>query len=150
MRMQPTNVSRDRRFLQSALAIAEIWSKDPSTKVGCIAVGDEPNLVAWGYNGLPPGIEDTPDRLNNRTQKYALTLHAETNALSNAKFPVRTLYVTHHPCLNCALHILAARSVRRLVYLKGSPEFEARWEESFKESSRVLEEGGIEVVGVAL
>lgn len=138
--------SKDIRFLKSALAIAAIWSKDPSSKVGCMAVGDTPNLVAWGYNGLPPGIADTPERLADREQKYALTLHAEENALTNATFPVRSLYVTHHPCAGCALRILAARSVRRVVY-RIDPQFEARWHESLSRARDLLREGGVEIVG---
>lgn len=76
--------------------MARIWSKDPSSQVAAIAVGDTPNQVAWGYNGFPPGIADTHERLTDRDTKYRLTRHAEPNALSNAWFPVRTLYVTHH------------------------------------------------------
>ena len=102
----------DRQFLAMAEAAAYIFSKDPSTRVGAIAVGTSNNQVAWGYNGLPPGIADTPERLENREVKYALTLHAEENALANAPFAVRTLYVTH-PHLGQA-HC-AARCVRRIV-----------------------------------
>lgn len=140
-------MTKDERFLMSARAIAAIWGKDPSTKVGCMAVGDTPNLVAWGYNGFPPGILDTPERLADRDTKLALTLHAEVNALSNATFPVRTLYVTHHPCATCALHILAARTVRRVVYAR-VPEFESRWAESLEHAAALLREGGITVEGV--
>lgn len=138
--------NKDVRFLQSAQALARIWSKDPSTKVCAVAVGDTPNLVAFGYNGFPPGVEDSIERLNNREEKLQLTLHAEVNALANANFPVRTLYVTHHPCRTCALHILAARSVRRVVY-RIDEAFETRWSESCSAARRLLAEGGVEVEG---
>lgn len=134
--------TKDARFLQTAVAIANIWSKDPSSKVGCVAVGASPNQVAWGYNGFPPGIEDTPDRLNDRDVKYSLTLHAEVNALGNATFPVHTLYVTHHPCDACALHILAARTVRRVVYLEDFL-FEKRWAPMLAQARALLKEGGV-------
>lgn len=141
---------KDERFLRSALAIADIWSKDPSTKVGAMVVGATPNLVAWGYNGFPPGIDDAPSRQHNRELKLKLTLHAEVNALANATFPVHTIYITHCPCENCALHILAARTVRRVVY-RADDEFETgRWADSLRNSMALLNEGRIEVDAVRL
>lgn len=140
--------SKDIRFLQSAVALAQVWSKDPSSRVAAIAVGDTPNLVAWGYNGFPPGIRDSPERLNSQA-KYALTLHAEVNALANASFPVRTLYVTHHPCSACALNILAARTVRRVLY-RYDKAFELRWGTSLALARELLEEAGVSLQGVEL
>jgi dCMP deaminase len=143
------STNKDGRFLCTAMAVASIWSKDPRTRVGAVAVGETPNLVAFGYNGLPPGIDDSNERLNDRETKLKLTLHAEVNALANATFPVHTIYVTHCPCDNCALHILAARTVRRVVYLVND-EFESRWAESLDTSRQLLREGGIAVTGVRL
>ena len=79
----------DIKFLRTATEIARIWSKDPSTKVAAVAVGEPRNQIAWGYNGFPPGIADTPARLAHRETKLSLTLHAEPNALANAEFPAR-------------------------------------------------------------
>lgn len=140
-------MTKDQRFIESARALAAIWSKDPSTKVCCIAVGDRPNLVAFGYNGLPPGLADSDDRLLDRPTRLALTLHAETNALYNATFEVRTLYVTHHPCAECALDILAARTVRRVVYQRQG-DFDDRWSHSLAFAADLLAEGGIELVPI--
>lgn len=138
--------NKDIRFLKSAVKIAAIWSKDPSTKVGAMAVGATPNLVAFGYNGFPPGIDDDW-RLHNRETKLKLTLHAEVNALANATFPVHTLYVTHFPCENCALHILAARTVRRVVFRRDDEFENGRWIDSLRASLAILREAGIEVEG---
>lgn len=138
----------DKKFLATAAGVAGIWSKDPSTQVGAVAVGQTKNLVAFGYNGLPPGLRDTHERLHDRTIKYSLTLHAEVNALANATFPVHTLYVTHHPCAQCALHILAARTVKRVVYVENK-DLEARWRDSMAQARELLLEGGVAVVGVA-
>lgn len=139
----------DIKFLELAIAVADIFSKDPSTKVGAIAVGSAKNQVAIGYNGLPPGLADTDERLTDRELKLALTLHAEENALANATFAVRTLYVTHHPCAGCALRILAKRTVRRLVYAN-NPVFEARWGASLAEARSLLNEAGVQVERFAL
>ena len=44
----------DVRFLRLAHEVAK-WSKDPSTKVGCILVKDK-KVISMGYNGFPAGI----------------------------------------------------------------------------------------------
>ena len=138
----------DHKFLATAERLAEIWSKDCSTKVAAVAVGDTRSQVAWGYNGFPPGIEDSPERIADRPTKLSLTLHAEVNALANAKFDVRTLYVTHPPCANCALHILSRRTVRRVVYRESDDLNATRWGESLAQARAVLAEGGVELVGL--
>lgn len=142
------NTHVDLRFLRTAQEIARIWSKD-TTKVGAVAVGEHRNQVAFGFNGFPPGVEDTPDRLLDRTTKLSLTLHAEVNALANAPFEVRTLYVTHHPCATCVLHILAARTVRRVVYATNH-DLSDKWAESIATARVLLEGAGVELVGVEL
>ncbi|MDR3436466.1 deaminase [Telmatospirillum sp.] len=133
--------SWDARFLGLAEHIAS-WSRDPSTRVGCVAVGDTPNLVATGFNGLPPGLRDD-DRLLDRAWKYEHVVHAEMNALANATFPVRTLYVTQPCCHRCAVHILSHRTVRRVVCLQ-TAEFRRRWGESIERSVEVFSEARIE------
>ena len=45
----------DVRFLKLAHEVAS-WSKDPSTKVGCVLVKGK-KVVSLGYNGLPMGVE---------------------------------------------------------------------------------------------
>lgn len=137
----------DHKFLLLATSVADIFSKDPSTKVGAVAVGATRNQVAFGYNGLPPGLSDTEARLHDREVKYALTLHAEENALANAMFDVHTLYITHHPCAACVLRVLARRTVKRVVY-RAHPEFEQRWRDSMVKAQYLLTEAGVELVGV--
>lgn len=112
-----------------------------------IAVGEQRNQVAWGYNGFPPGIADTEERLSNRETKLLLTLHAEVNALANAPFPVHTLYVTHRPCTGCAVRVLAARTVKRVVYVRDAV-FEARWVTDPDYTKMLFAEAGIDLVAV--
>ena len=59
----------DLRFLELARHISD-WSKDPSTKVGCVVVGPDREIRSTGFNGFPRGIEDDDDRLQNREKKY--------------------------------------------------------------------------------
>ena len=109
----------DKRFLKLAKHISE-WSKDPSTKVGCVVVGPDRELRSTGFNGLPRGIEDNEERLNNREIKYPLICHAEENAIMHAarigiSLKGCTAYVTWPPCTRCARSLIQA-GVSTIVY----------------------------------
>ncbi|MDA0998313.1 MAG: dCMP deaminase family protein [Proteobacteria bacterium] len=107
----------DRRFMELATFIAG-WSKDPSTKVGAVVVQPRNRrIVATGYNGFPAGVEDSEDRLGDRSIKYEMVVHAEQNALMFAGNQAEgcTLYVTPlPPCARCAVLIIQS-GVRRVV-----------------------------------
>ena len=75
--------SWDQRFLDLAEHIAQ-WSKDPRTKVGAVIVDEKKRVVSVGYNGFPRGVDDNPDRYEDRTAKLLFVAHAERNALDNA------------------------------------------------------------------
>ena len=60
------------RFLELAKHISG-WSKDPSTKVGCVVVGEDREIRSTGFNGIPRGIDDDEERLTDRSQKYPLS-----------------------------------------------------------------------------
>ena len=84
----------DLRFLELAKHVAS-WSLDPSTKVGAVVVDEFLTVKGMGYNGFPRGVQDTPERYQDRQTKYQFVVHAEVNALINANSSVRgcTLYV---------------------------------------------------------
>ncbi len=94
--------------------LAKFWgeraSKDPDEKVGCVIVGPDGTEVALGYNGLPRGIWDTDGRLGQPDVKNQLTVHAELNAILNARRDLTgwALFVSKPPCLECAKAIIQA------------------------------------------
>ena len=106
MTIDETSIERqrkwDERFLQVAQVIAQ-WSKDPSRGVGSVIVSGSRQIIATGFNGLPRGVEDLPERLV-RPVKYDLIVHAEMNAVvpcaRNGVSPVDgTIYSTFFPCI---------------------------------------------------
>ena len=74
-----TSAKWDHRFIALARHLAE-WSKDPTTKVGCVIVGPSNEVRALGYNGVPRNLRDLPSRLS-RPEKYQWIEHAERNAV---------------------------------------------------------------------
>lgn len=140
----------DGRFIDLAKHISE-WSKDPSTKVGCVVVGEDREVRSTGFNGFPRGIEDTAERLNDRSQKYPMICHAEENAIMHAarigiSLKGCTAYVTWPPCSRCARSLIQA-GVSEVVYPAES-EIPERWEEDFEISNRMMSEAGVRIRSV--
>jgi len=99
------------RYLSLAKEVST-WSKDPSRKIGAVAVGSKGQILAQGYNGFPRGILDSADRYSDRPTKYRLVVHAEMNVIYNATFngvslDGASLYVYGLPiCSECAKGII--------------------------------------------
>lgn len=135
----------DIRFLELAKHISG-WSKDPSTKVGCVVVGEDREIRSTGFNGFPRGISDDSERLMDRSKKYPLICHAEENAIMHAarigiSLKGSTAFVTWPPCSRCARSLIQA-GVQEIVYPEtdGIPE---RWLEDFNISNGMLLEAGV-------
>ena len=107
----------DKRFLDLAEHVAQ-WSKDPRTKVGAVIVDEKKRVVSIGYNGFPRGVDDTPDRYEDRPTKHLFVAHAERNALDNAPLMVDgcTLYVPLVPCNECTKSIIQKGITRVVSY----------------------------------
>lgn len=94
---------------------ARTGSPDPSTKVGAIVTNEDGIIVGGGFNSFPEGIP--PTWWDVREQKYKAVIHAEANALLEAgRFHCLggTIYVTSHPCRDCARLIIAA-GIKKVV-----------------------------------
>lgn len=134
----------DRRFLALADQIAT-WSKDPSRGVGAVIVSPARQIVATGFNGLPRGIEDLPERLE-RPAKYDFVCHAELNAIiqcaRNGVSPVgSTLYTSFSPCIQCTLAIVQAGVARVVTY--DTVDGDEHWHVSIAKATNVMREAGV-------
>jgi dCMP deaminase len=131
-------------------------SKDPSTRVGSVVVGPDREILSAGFNGFPRGIEDSPERLQDRDMKLKLVVHAEMNALlAAARTGVRlkgcTLYLAATddtgmvwggpPCTRCTVEIIQV-GISEIVSLpvKAVP---SRWHEDLKLARTLLEEARV-------
>lgn len=137
----------DFRYLEMA-RLAASWSKDPSTQTGAVIVRPDNSVASVGYNGFPRGIEDTPERYEDRETKYSYIIHCEMNAVLSAHTNVRgnTLYTWPFlSCDRCAVHMIQAGITR--VVAPSCPKDKAdRWEPILSESKRRFEEAGVEWV----
>lgn len=132
------------RFIKLAHEVAE-WSKDPSTKVGCVLVKNK-RVISTGYNGFPKNISDSFDRLMDREQKYEITVHAEINAITTAALhgvstEGSTAYVTFNPCSRCASVLINAGIDS--VYVSTKHDVPTRWLDNFILASNLLAEAGV-------
>ena len=106
----------NQRFLSLAEHIST-WSKDPSTQVGAVIVDDQRRIISTGYNGFPRGVNDFPERYNNRDIKYEMIVHGEINAILFANQSIHgcTLYTwPFMPCSRCAAIVIQS-GIRTVV-----------------------------------
>jgi len=115
--MQNSVLEWDQRFLDLAKQIST-WSKDPSKKVGAVAVGKNKEILAQGYNGFPRGINDSFTRLHDREEKYKYIVHAEMNVIYNACHNGVSLHGSTIYVYGCQFVMSVQKALYKLVYIK--------------------------------
>lgn len=110
-------------YFMSVALLSGKRSKDPNTQVGACIVNKNNVIESIGYNGLPKGCSDDEfpwekegEMLNT---KYPFVVHAELNAILNAKgkdLSVCKIYVSLFPCNECAKAIIQS-GISEVVYL---------------------------------
>lgn len=143
----------DKRFMELAAAVG-MWSKDRSTKVGCVIVSPDRDIIATGYNGFPRGINDDLDARHERPEKYFWAEHSERNAIFAAArmghaLDGATVYVTVadgnplFPCADCARAMIQAGIIRIVAQ---RPDFDnPKWGPDFHRAVDMLKEAGVTV-----
>jgi len=137
-------------FLRRAYIHARDHSLDPSTQCGAVLlpVGGF-DLVTFGTNRFPDGVECTPEMLADRETKYFRVQHAERDCILKAArngFATEgaTLYCPWFSCAECAKAIICA-GIKRVVghrrIMRKTPE---RWMGSIHAADRMLDEAGVE------
>lgn len=127
-------------------------SKDRSTKVGCVIVGHNHEILSIGFNGFPRGVCDDIEERHERPDKYRYTEHSERNAIYNAarngiRLDGSIIYVPWHPCTDCTRAIIQA-GIRKVI-LDGDFQMDeglkSRWADDQKIASTMFSEAGVEV-----
>ena len=115
-------LSWDEYFMGVAM-MSGMRSKDPNSQVGACIVSEDNKILSMGYNGFPKGCSDDEfpwekegEMLNT---KYPFVVHAELNAILNAKGKDLSgckIYVALFPCNECAKAIIQS-GISEVVYL---------------------------------
>jgi dCMP deaminase len=131
----------DKRFLELAKFIAQ-WSKDPSTKTGAVIVDSKRRIVSVGYNGFARGVQDLPERLENRETKYKMVVHCEVNALLSATRSVEGCTLYTWPFMSCApcSSLVIQAGIKRCVAPISTNE---RWIKDFELAQQMFSEAGV-------
>ena len=136
----------DLRYLELAYKIST-WSKDPSRKIGAVAIGSKGQVLSQGFNGFPRGIIDVPHRYEDRPTKYKYVVHAEMNCIYNATFSGvsldgASLYVWGLPvCSECAKGIIQVGI--KQVFWDTDQVVPSIWVDSLELTSSMFNEAGV-------
>ena len=127
-----------------------IKSKDHSTRVGAVIVGQDNEILSTGFNGFPRGIDDNCEKYHERPLKYLITEHAERNAIYNAarqgiRLKGSTLYLPFHPipCADCARGIIQSGICTIIGADIPFPGKGEHWENNLFVATEMLSEAGI-------
>lgn len=151
--MKGTSILSSRRWLENYLNLAKTvstWSKDPSTKIGAVAVGQNGQILSQGYNGFPRGVEDSQRRLNDKEVKYKFVVHAEQNCIYNAtlngvSLNGADLYVHGLPvCSECAKGVIQVGI--KNVFICHPAEIAPIWQDAYKFTKQMFNEAGVNAV----
>lgn len=153
--MSNSQLRWDKYFLRIVEAVGQ-KSKDPSTKVGCVIVGEDNQILSTGFNGFPRGVKDRDLRYFNREIKYKYIEHADRNAIYNAArtgivLKDATMYLPWDPCHACTRAIIQSGIIRVVVAnVPVTQDLIDRWGDSWAISSTMLIEADIRLDYVRL
>lgn len=152
--MSNSVIRRDKaiKYFRLVKFMANMFSKDPSTKVGALFLKPKSlEILTLGYNGMPRGINERDATRWERPKKYELTEHAERNAIYNsARNGVSLLgsicVVTMFPCHDCARGIINSGASAVVCENYNENENHERWRNSWNTSMEMFVEAGIDVI----
>ncbi len=138
------------KYLKLAKYNAELFSKDPHTKVGCIILTENfTQILSTGINGFPRKLkDDVPERLD-KINKLNYMSHSEANAVANAaksgiSIDNSVIVITKFPCSTCS-KLLIQSGIKKIYTVK--PDYNSiTWGNDAKISEEMLNEVNIEII----
>uniref|UniRef100_A0A6C0LYZ3 CMP/dCMP-type deaminase domain-containing protein n=1 Tax=viral metagenome TaxID=1070528 RepID=A0A6C0LYZ3_9ZZZZ len=137
------------KYLKLARYQADLFSKDPSTKVAAIILApDSHQILSTGFNGICRNLKETPERWTRPT-KYKWVAHAEMNAVANAarggiKIENSICVVTLYPCVECC-KVLIQSGIQTIITEK-IDKTDSKWD--FNISAEMFQEAGLTVIEI--
>lgn len=136
------------------LAVIKTKSKDKSTKVGALVVGEDHEIRSTGFNSFPRGLDDNIPERHKRPEKYYWIEHAERNAIYNAArvgTPLKncSIYIIAFPCTDCCRGIIQSGIREIVIDVRGGVDEMmknwARWKASMARSYFMSAECGVNI-----
>jgi len=135
------------KFFKLAEFQANLFSKDPSTKVCALFIAPESlQILSAGYNGFPRKINEIDNKRWLKPEKYVYVVHAEANGIYNAcrngvSLNNSICIVTFFPCSTCTKALIQV-GIKEIITIK--PDFKHEtYGKDFKYSLEMLKEAGI-------
>ena len=127
---------------------ANIFSKDPRTKVASLLITKDYKTICFGINTFPPGILNT-DKRWERHNKYKYVIHAEINCIIEGLKKMNNLentilLTTKYPCHECLKIII--QSGIKIVYSYKPDMTDEKWKSSYLISQDMLKESNIKII----
>ena len=148
--MEPKEYEKARKYIMLAGYKADLFSKDPHTKVGCIILSqDFSRILSTGINGFSRNMNDDIPARWERPTKYSYVSHAEANGVANAArtgtpLDGSVIAITKFPCSTCTKLLIQA-GIKKIYTIE--PNYESdTWGADAKISEEMLAEVGIDVV----
>lgn len=139
----------DLRLIRLARFVSE-WSKDPSTQCGAVIVRPDLTVVSTGFNGFPIGTPDAPEDYKNRDLKLSQVVHAEMNAIVNARADLTGAGMFTWPpgygptCDRCAAHVIQS-GITYIAGVHAVGDYASRWQESCERGLEHYAKAGVRV-----
>ena len=138
-------------YFLSIAEVVKMKSKDESTQIGAVIVGDDKEILSTGYNSFPRGLDDNLPERQERPEKYFYFEHAERNAIYNAsrvgtRLKGSTIYITSGlPCSDCARGIINSGIKEVWCKRECTTKNKEKWVESQERAHNMLLECGVRV-----
>ena len=137
-------------YFMTMVYLVAMKSKDESTHVGAVIVGDDNEIRSTGYNSFPRGLDDNINGRQERPEKYFWFEHAERNAIYNAALiGISTkgcrMYTHGIPCMDCARGIVQVGIKEVIVDSTWNEDNKAKWEDHAVRTLQMFEESGVSI-----
>jgi len=134
-------------YFMNLVYLLAMRSKDASTRYGAVIVNNNNRIISTGYNGFAQGINDNVPERQERPEKYFWFIHAELNAIINAKTDTEgfKMYVNGMPCTGCANAIINA-GLKKVIIDSVWDKPTDKWDAEFERVHQLFFEAKIEII----
>lgn len=134
------------KYLEFALQIKPVLSKDPYGGVTLMVSPDDYTLITRGYSGPPRGSQDQEMSRYEGELRSHWVESSVRNAIYNLVRPMlkgSVAVVTATTCVECA-RALASVGVTKVFYKEPTADFKSRWAASIEGALELLNSLGVE------